>query len=241
MLGSEVAEELRERGVIIRGSDREWRLRGEPDRPGFASATYEIHHPDIPDLYDLQLEVHSTTSPWQRPLLIRGAVLVLVSLTLATLVWWLAGMVARRVSRRLERLAEVIVENPDCAPEDIPADPQGDEIAVLGDALRRSLIDHRNAKVELAQLAYYDKLTGLMNRARFEERLDDALKRAQRAATEIALLFVDLDRFKAVNDTLGHETGDLLLRQVARRITDRVRSSDAVSRRSGDEFTLQNS
>nr|WP_276611715.1 GGDEF domain-containing protein [Thiorhodococcus mannitoliphagus] len=150
-------------------------------------------------------------------------------------------MVARRVSRRLERLAEVIVENPDCAPEDIPADPQGDEIAVLGDALRRSLIDHRNAKVELAQLAYYDKLTGLMNRARFEERLDDALKRAQRAATEIALLFVDLDRFKAVNDTLGHETGDLLLRQVARRITDRVRSSDAVSRRSGDEFTLQNS
>lgn len=238
MLSSEVAEELRERGVIIRGGDTQWQLRGEPDRPGFARATYALHHPDIPHLYDLQLEVHSTTSPWQKPLLIRGAVLVLASIAAASLVWWLAGMVAGPVSRRLERLAEVIVENPACAPEDIPADMRGDEIAVLGDALRRALVAHRKAEHELAQLAYFDKLTGLMNRARFEERVDDALKRARRADTEIALLFVDLDRFKAVNDTLGHEAGDTLLKQVAQRIIDRVRTTDAVSRRSGDEFTL---
>nr|WP_276570155.1 EAL domain-containing protein [Thiocystis violacea] len=93
-------------------------------------------------------------------------------------------------------------------------------------------------KEQLERLAYFDGLTGLMNRTLFDDRLGQALGRAQRTRSQVALMFIDLNRFKAVNDTLGHEAGDALLREVARRISERVRGSDAVSRRSGDEFTL---
>lgn len=238
MLGKDIAEELRELGVVIRGPQTTWRLRGEADSPVFAPATYAIHSSDIPGLYDLELSVHATSNPWRQELLLRIGVLVLVSVVLALLIWWVAGLAARPVSRRLERLAAIIVDNPSCAPEDIPPDASGDEIAALGDALRHALIAHRDAQQQLERLAYFDKLTGLMNRARFDERLRQALERAQRNDTQIALLFIDLDRFKAVNDSLGHEAGDELLCEVASRIGERVRRTDAVSRRSGDEFTV---
>lgn len=87
-------------------------------------------------------------------------------------------------------------------------------------------------------LALYDPLTGLANRRLFEDRLEQALKHARRRRTGIAVLYLDLDHFKQVNDVHGHPTGDRLLRAVARRLRACVRETDTVARRGGDEFTV---
>lgn len=86
--------------------------------------------------------------------------------------------------------------------------------------------------------ANFDYLTQLPNRRLFRDRLAQEIKNANRASLSMALLFIDLDRFKEVNDTLGHETGDLLLVEAARRINECVRISDTVARLGGDEFTV---
>ena len=86
--------------------------------------------------------------------------------------------------------------------------------------------------------ANYDTQTGLPNRRLFRDRLQQELKKLHRSGHSLALLFIDLDRFKQVNDAFGHNAGDLLLREAARRITDCVRDSDTVARLGGDEFTV---
>ena len=83
-----------------------------------------------------------------------------------------------------------------------------------------------------------DRLTGLANRNAFQDRLDLDVKRSQRTSLPLALLFIDLDHFKEINDTRGHEAGDLLLSAVAQRLRNHVRKSDAVTRLGGDEFTI---
>ena len=101
--------------------------------------------------------------------------------------------------------------------------------------MRRSV---RDAEMHLEFLAHNDALTGLFNRNGFTPALDAALRRADRLGGKVALLFVDLDDFKLVNDTLGHDAGDKLLREVARRLVGRLRDSDIVARLGGDEFTI---
>lgn len=91
---------------------------------------------------------------------------------------------------------------------------------------------------QLTQMAYYDTLTGLPNRRLFLDRLNQAVAQAQRHAKLLAVMFLDLDRFKNVNDTLGHETGDELLRFVAERLRSVVRRCDTVARLGGDEFVI---
>lgn len=87
-------------------------------------------------------------------------------------------------------------------------------------------------------LALHDELTGLSNRRLFQDRLDNALARARRKGEPLGLLSIDLDQFKRVNDTFGHQAGDRLLRQVSARFARRVRSSDTVARTGGDEFCV---
>jgi diguanylate cyclase (GGDEF)-like protein len=87
-------------------------------------------------------------------------------------------------------------------------------------------------------LALHDELTGLPNRRLFQDRLASALERARRTGTQTALLLVDLDQFKQVNDTLGHHVGDLLLKRVGEVFSSRVRRSDTVARTGGDEFSV---
>ncbi|MBF0218733.1 MAG: diguanylate cyclase, partial [Gammaproteobacteria bacterium] len=87
-------------------------------------------------------------------------------------------------------------------------------------------------------LAQHDALTGLANRSLFADRLSQAIAAAQRDKSRLALLYLDLDKFKPVNDTYGHAIGDSLLREVATRISGRVRVSDTVARIGGDEFVV---
>ena len=98
--------------------------------------------------------------------------------------------------------------------------------------------EHREAAERLAHLAYHDPLTQLPNRLAFESQLDRALKTASRDGRQAALMLIDLDRFKNINDTLGHHVGDGLLKEVAKRLQECVRASDIVARLGGDEFIV---
>jgi diguanylate cyclase (GGDEF)-like protein/PAS domain S-box-containing protein len=122
-----------------------------------------------------------------------------------------------------------------------------DSAVVLHDALGRpSLIqgvmlditDRKVAEERIVYLAYHDKLTGMPNRAMFDELLDLSLARARRNGLGVAVISVDLDEFKLVNDSLGHETGDELIRMLAERLREATRDTDLVARPGGDEFMV---
>ena len=106
-------------------------------------------------------------------------------------------------------------------------------ISVFSDITEKKADEER-----IQYLAHYDLLTGLPNRVLFQDRLKHALTLAQRHQTRVGVAFVDLDRFKFVNDTLGHHMGDLLLQKVAQRLESVMRGSDTLSRLGGDEFTI---
>lgn len=104
--------------------------------------------------------------------------------------------------------------------------------------ISRDITDMKEEEKRIKSLAFYDILTGLPNRALFHENLRNTLKQSKRDETKVALLFLDLDGFKNVNDTHGHHMGDHLLKAVAKILISCVRESDTVSRLSGDEFTI---
>jgi diguanylate cyclase (GGDEF)-like protein len=109
--------------------------------------------------------------------------------------------------------------------------------ALLRRAVRHA-IERTRVERELTQLAKFDPLTGLPNRQLFRDRLEQALRRIDRGGQILALIFIDLDGFKAVNDRYGHAIGDRLLKAVAGRLRRVVRRSDTVARLGGDEFTI---
>ena len=127
-------------------------------------------------------------------------------------------------------------------------DDQLKSFTIVGTA--KDISERKRSEREIHRLAYYDSLTGLPNRVLFKDRVTQALAHARRYRTTLAVLFLDLDRFKVINDTLGHNVGDLLLKQVADRLADSVRHSDSIGRSveqgethelarlGGDEFTV---
>jgi diguanylate cyclase (GGDEF)-like protein len=112
------------------------------------------------------------------------------------------------------------------------------ENARLYDAVQEELAQRKQAEEAIRQLAYHDTLTGLPNRALFNDRLGVAFAHARRHRHKVAVVMLDLDRFKEVNDGLGHSVGDQLLQAVGQRLVALLRESDTVSRMGGDEFLL---
>ena len=115
-------------------------------------------------------------------------------------------------------------------------DAQGQVTSIM------ALVQDVSAKIQIARhqhyLANHDSLTGLFNRAAFQNRLEQSLTQARRNAGSVALLFIDLDGFKGVNDAEGHRAGDEVLRIVAQRIASTVRTGDTMARLGGDEFLV---
>ena len=115
-------------------------------------------------------------------------------------------------------------------------DNDGRKIGVA--SLVQDITERLNTERTIHYMAHHDTLTGLPNRRLMQDRLNQAILQARRQQKHVALLFLDLDRFKLVNDTLGHETGDYVLRDIARRLNKAVREGDTVSREGGDEFLI---
>jgi diguanylate cyclase (GGDEF)-like protein/PAS domain S-box-containing protein len=105
-------------------------------------------------------------------------------------------------------------------------------------AFMHDITERKQHQEKLTQLAQYDVLTGLPNRSLFMDRLSVAILRVERAKRTMALLFLDLDGFKKINDHFGHQAGDVMLKTFAQRLTDIVRKTDTVARLGGDEFTI---
>ncbi|MGD8926549.1 MAG: EAL domain-containing protein [Thioalkalispiraceae bacterium] len=110
-----------------------------------------------------------------------------------------------------------------------------------GNLLTRSLryaIERKRSEERLAYLAQYDPLTGLPNRSLFQDRMQAAMRHAERNHNIVVLMFLDLDHFKDINDSLGHNAGDMLLKDVAKRLHGCIRNEDTIARLGGDEFTI---
>jgi diguanylate cyclase (GGDEF)-like protein/PAS domain S-box-containing protein len=105
-------------------------------------------------------------------------------------------------------------------------------------SLVHDVTERLNTERTIHYMAHHDALTGLPNRRLMQDRLNQAIMAARRKQRHVAVLFLDLDRFKVVNDTLGHDTGDFILKDVARRLSTCVREGDTVSREGGDEFVI---
>jgi diguanylate cyclase (GGDEF)-like protein len=105
-------------------------------------------------------------------------------------------------------------------------------------ATHEDITERRRAEAEIVHLARHDALTGLANRAEFNAKLEEASKRLRRNGGAVAVMMLDLDRFKAVNDTLGHPAGDQLLIEVGRRLQSTIRETDVLARLGGDEFAI---
>ncbi len=116
-----------------------------------------------------------------------------------------------------------------------PANFGGQDVVL---ASVRDISDRREAEAQIRHMARYDGLTGLPNRGVFVEAVERAISRSRRDGRNFAVLFIDLDHFKDVNDTLGHPAGDVLLREVAERLRSAVRETDVVARFGGDEFAV---
>jgi diguanylate cyclase (GGDEF)-like protein len=163
-----------------------------------------------------------------------------VWLTLGGLGLLAAGslVIARSITRPVSRLAEAArrVQGGDYK-KHVEVEHQ-DEIGELAVSFNHMLDGIESREREILRLAYEDGLTGLPNRAMFNQQLDQAIRTARRGGTPISVLLFDMDRFKAINDTLGHPVGDQALREVGTRVRRALRDSDIVARLGGDEFAV---
>ena len=162
-------------------------------------------------------------------------VLALVSIGLSVVG---SVMIARGISRPVQRLADAARQIRDGDYAHKVEVENRDEIGELATSFNHMLDGIAARESEILRLAYEDTLTGLPNRARLRERLAEALDTARGAGAHVAVMMLDLDRFKLINDSLGHPAGDQVLRLVAARLQTTLRDTDMVARLGGDEFAI---
>lgn len=159
-----------------------------------------------------------------------------------------SGKYAAEERRQLDRLKRTGRYGP-YESEYIRADGQTVPVRLAGLVLDRGgeefiwsrvedITDHKLARARIDHLAFHDRLTDLPNRALMQDRLEHAINVAQRSGSNVGILFLDIDRFKTINDTLGHSVGDQLLQEVSGRLVATVRKADTVARFGGDEFVV---
>lgn len=204
-----------------------------------ANTLYEHASPDIQALIDLQF--HMANAAYQTGVqryeqtrwLATSALLVSMALL------GLMGVVLiRSIVRPLQRVTEVF-NDITCGKLDTPIRVKGqDEISNVLRALQSMQVKLAANEQAIYKLAYYDPLTQLPNRRLLRERMQSALTASGQDERHRALLLLDLDNFKTINDTLGHEVGDLHLMDIAQRLRDAVRETDSIARLGGDEFVV---
>ncbi len=199
---------------------------------------------DVPDTTWVVLAEEDRMAVLAPLVSIRNAVIAAAALAaaLGVLLSWLLG---RQLARRLSRIrdaADAIGEGDLTRRSGLRS---GDEVGRLSetfdrmaDTLASDVQRQRQVETQLAHQALHDSLTGLANRAKFMDRLQDALARSSRSGSPVAVLFCDLDNLKAVNDRMGHTAGDDLLIGISERFRRSVRPSDTVARFGGDEFVV---
>ncbi len=182
--------------------------------------------------------------------LIFTSLMALIGLTLASVLLLKLSQSITRPLQQLTRLMESVTQNNDYSIriDNISSDEIGvltrgfnkmlSHIQVNDEKLAHELTERYKAEKHLDKLAYYDVITGIPNRHSFQQKLEQAIEAALKTNKLMALLFLDLDNFKTVNDTLGHKTGDLLLKQASSRLSNVVRQSDYICRIGGDEFAI---
>lgn len=205
-----------------------------------SSFSIEIHNNDIYLLISLNKSLLNTTLSENRRQLV---VLLVFSIILLLILFNI--LMHFGISNPIKKIMNQIkkIEDSDySASEVVDSSDELQDISLninsLADAINTRENSLRKSQEELMYLSTHDELSGLLNRRSFALKLEYALKKARRNSTNIAILFLDLDEFKQVNDTLGHSVGDNLLKSVASRLKSTLRDSDVLARVGGDEFNI---
>jgi diguanylate cyclase (GGDEF)-like protein/PAS domain S-box-containing protein len=200
-----------------------------PDMRGWDEARSETSrdfHAGRVSMYEYQLVRKDRSLFWAR---LSGRPFDLAEVT-GRSVWLVDDVTARREAAESVRRARDELE--------VRVLERTAELAGANALLEAEIVERRQAEARVHHMAYHDNLTGLPNRALLADRLDRAMMAAERTERKLAVMFIDLDRFKTINDSLGHQTGDHLLKEVAGRLCRAVRASDTVARLGGDEFVV---
>jgi len=150
----------------------------------------------------------------------------------------LSRYMARRISKPIVSLSNAALAFTAGELKEVSKDHMAIEIRSLANTLESTFSEQARIKSDLKKLVDFDHLTGALTRTHFTHSFESLLQLAKRTGDGIAVLFIDLDRFKSVNDTYGHDAGDIVLRCVVSRLQNRLRQSDLIGRRGGDEFVL---
>jgi diguanylate cyclase (GGDEF)-like protein len=215
------------------------------DGEGQMAAFVRLTPGDTPDEHFLVLGLSQTLGNVVREARKLGWDTMRIILLLNVIAVVLAALVSRAVTEPLRQMVMAVTRfSKERVVSELPSG-RNDQIGQLARSLndmQRTIVENirelDESQLALKHLAQHDGLTGLPNRALFDDRLKQAMAHARRTSTHIALLFVDLDGFKCVNDSYGHHTGDLLLAAVAQRILACVRVADTAARIGGDEFVM---